>query len=155
MEFQKTSVEIQATATCIEQRIKAGSQFTGEAPSLAGAAFAPYFDTEDCVARYKQATDPTKIEGDKGGLFTWDAAYPACVEGIMADFGGAVTWTVSVVTRTGDVIQVATGSSSRYIMRTEYERFYMFRGDKLKIVTSGGTLAMVARVILSLDSGIT
>jgi hypothetical protein len=155
MEFKKDAVEIQTVATCLEQRIKAGSQFTGEAPSLAGAAFAPYFDTEDCVARYKQANDSSKIEGDKGGLFEWQQTFPVCVEGIAANFGSAVTWTVSVVTRTGDVIQVATGSSSQYIMRTEYERIYLFRGDKLKIVTSGGTLAMVARIVLRLDSGLT
>lgn len=153
-DMQQNAIEINTVVTCIEQRIKAGSNFTGEAPSLSGNVFAPFAATEDGIFRWKQADDPTKTEGDKGGLFEWSQAFPVALEYILADFGASVTWTLYVVTRTGDTIQIAT-NTGRYLLRIEYERFYLFRGDKLKLVTTGGAAAMMARIGLSLDSGIT
>lgn len=145
--------EPNTAAIFIEQRIKAGSQFTGEAPSLSGGAFVPWVDEYDQVFRYAKSSDATVKEGDKGGLFEFECAAPVSLEEVLADFGGSVTWTLSVVPRSGPAIVIETASSSRYLVRTEYQRLHLVRGDKIKIVTSGGSAAMWARIALTLNQG--
>jgi hypothetical protein len=153
MEIPQKVVEAGTIVTALEQRIKSGENFTGEAPSLAGEVFSPFFDSSDNVARFKQTSDPTKDKGDKGGLFEWTAIGPTSVEYIIANFGGSVSWVMSIVTRTGDQVDFASGSC-QYVLRREYDRFYMFPGDKIKIVTTGGAAAMVVRVGVTLSTGI-
>lgn len=153
-EFLQSGVVAETICTAIEQRIKANSQFTGEVPSLAGAAFGPFCDTASNIVRYKQLTDQTKVAGDKGGLFTWTAASPVVLDYLLADFGNATTFTFSVVTRTGDIIKFLTGSApTRYVHFNEYDRFYLFAGDTVKVTTTGATAAMMVRIGVTLAHG--
>jgi hypothetical protein len=153
MVIKKDKIEAGTVVQCIEQRMAAGNDFSGEDPSLSSAAFVPYFDTIDNVARWgSDATTPV-YEGDKGGLFAWDMIGPSSVEYIAANFGGSVDWTLSIVLRTGEEVVFATGTG-QYILRREYDRFYMFPGDKIKVVTSSGAAAMVVRVGVTLSTGI-
>jgi hypothetical protein len=154
----QSTVEINTFATCFEQRIAAGSQFDGNAPADATHLFQKYVNTDDGIVRYKYKPDDDPahdvIKGTHGGLFEWTSQMPVALEEIIADFGGNVTWTLYLLTTTGDTIQLLTGTG-RYILRTEYERFYLFRGEKLKLVTKDATADMFVRLTLSLDSGIT
>ena len=145
--------EPQTAALFIEQRIAAGNQFDGNAPSLGGVPFVPWVDAYDQVFRYALPTVAATKEGDKGGLFEFECAAPVSLEEVLADFGSAVAWTLAIVTRSGAVVVIDSASSSRYLVRTEYQRLHLARGDKVRIVTTGATAAMWARIALTLNQG--
>lgn len=153
MDIKYTSIEIQNVVTAIEQRIAAGEDFTGAAPALGATTFIPWVDTIDNVFRYASPADHTIVQGDAGGLFQWIATKPVSVEFILADFGSVgVTYTMSILTATSDDVTIAT-ATGQYLIRKEVDRFYLFPGDKLKFVTSGGTNAMVLRIGVTLATG--
>jgi len=151
--LQRDPVEIENIVRFFEQHIAAGSQFDGAAPALGATVFVPYADNYDQILRYGSPTVPATKEGDRGGLFIFETAGPASLEYILANFGSpGVTWTLSVVTRDGHTAVVAT-STGQYILRIEYDKFHLARGDTLKLVTSGATLAMWVRIGLTLAQG--
>ena len=144
--------EANTATSFIEQRIAAGSQFDGNAPALAAIKFVPWVEDYDQVFRYALPTNSATKEGDHGGLFEFECAAPVSLECVYADLGASIAWTLAIVTRDGHIV-VIDGNTSRYIVRTEYQRFHMARGDKVRIITSGGAAAMWARIGISLNQG--
>jgi hypothetical protein len=149
---KQTTIEACRPITFIEHHIKAGAQFTGEAPKLLAVDFVPYADDYDQVIRYASPTDYAVIEGDKGGLFFWETAAPTSVEYIFADLGTVTPWNIYLVTPDNRSVLVETGNS-QYIVRTAYQRFHLARSCKIKLVTTVATLAMWARVGFTLNEG--
>lgn len=145
--------EPNTAAIFIEQRIAAGSQFDGNAPALAAVKFVPWADEYDQVFRYALPTNVATKEGDHGGLFEFECAAPVSLEEVLADFGTAVAWTLAIVTRSGPVIVIDSATSSRYLVHTEVHRLHLARGDKIRIITTGATAAMWARIALTLNQG--
>jgi len=144
----------------IEQRIAAGSQFDGAIPSLstepAGERdFVSFYDPVDGVFRMKNpgptATPGSISQGDHGGLFTFTHKKAIWLSQFFADLGTSIAWTLALVTSTGDEIQI-TGTTSRYIALHFFQHATLINpGEKLKLVTSGASGAMVARAYLSLE----
>jgi hypothetical protein len=149
---KQNTVEACTAATFIEHQIAANEDFTGTAPALATVAFVKYTNDIDQVVFYADPTDDTIVQGDEGGLFTWEMAAPSSLECFYADLGSSIAWELFLVTRDGHTVKF-DGATGRYIIRTEYQRFHMARGDSIRLTTTGGTAAMWARAGFTLNQG--
>ena len=143
----------QVVTSVIEQKIAAGNDFDGTEPALGAAIFLPYCDSKDNIYRMKHPTIPATDEGDAGGLFTFAHDQVVVIEQIFADFGTSVSWTINIVTSAGDM-PVWTGTGQHAIVVSMDSRARIVRGEALKLVTSGATNAMWARVYARLEQAI-
>jgi hypothetical protein len=114
----------------IEQKITAGSQFTGAAP--AGAA----------VLNNDMERHPT---GVVGGLFNFATTKPVRVEQFSIKFGGQASWTLNLVDVDAVETLLLSGTTEASLVNTSL-RPWLLEGQKLKLVTVGATTAMVARI---------
>ena len=145
-------IEACTAATFIEQQIANGSGFAGTAPSLSGVVFVKYTDSVNQVVFYADPTDATIVEGDTGGLFTWEMAAPSSLECFYADLGAKSNWTLSLLTRDGHEVVFDSGNT-QYIMRTEYQRFHMARGDSIRLICTAAGAPQWARAGFTLNQG--
>ena len=115
----------------IQQAITAGNDFDGSAP--AGSVVRG----SDIEAYPAAAT---------GGLFDFGNANPLEVFQISIRLGGQTTWTLSVV----DIDAVETvawsGTTEASFVTLAGDRFLLLEGQTLKLVTSGASTAMRARI---------
>ena len=134
---------------CVEQRIKAGEDFTGEAPELATKAFAPFFDDTDGVIRMKEDGTPANVEADKGGLFTITMDRPCVLAQVLGNLGGSIAWTLKIVTALGatKAVQIA-GATGQHVALDWSDRVTIFPGDKIEFKTTSGAAAMWLRVFI-------
>lgn len=161
MEIRQNTTEIDLITRAIEQRIVAGSDFDGTAPSLSTLPvgeqnFVPFYEQDDGLYRYKNPgplTTPASVsEGDHGGLFTFATKKPIWLIQFLADFGSDIPYMLSIVlSKTNDIIPVF-GLTGRYATQNFFQNAYMLHpGDRLHLVTTGGTGAMWARIYATLD----
>lgn len=112
----------------IIQRITAGSQFDGQAPSTTPAE-------ADNIRSF-----PTDTQG---GLFEFDGDYHTEVRQVQIDFGGQSSWVLSMTDGSEDfVIETGTNETSWYAQDVAT----IPEGWKLKLVTTGANQAMKAMV---------
>jgi len=114
----------------IEQKITAGSQFTGAAP--AGTV-----TRELDMERY-----PT---GTVGGLIDFANPNPIQVKQIFIKLGGQSSWTLQMVDTDAVATTVLSGTTETFVANTTLN-LILLQGQKLKLVTVAATTAMVARV---------
>lgn len=162
-EVQYTSmaqVEVDAISKTVEQRISAGAQFDGAAPSLSTEPvgerdFVPFYDTEDGVFRMKNpgptTTPGTLAEGDHGGLWIFPHEQPVWVLQFLADLGTSQAWTLQVVLKDGSTVTVATATGRYIALFFATARFILNPHEKLKLVTTTATAAMWARAYTRLE----
>ncbi len=119
----------------IEQRITAASQFTGAAPTTA------FTDDVDQGIR----TFPTDTVG---GLFTFalSALWWQEVERIVVQFADSATADISIVNAAGNALSIYTAALGGEVVITD--KFELAPDEKIRIVTTGATLAMWARVTM-------
>lgn len=114
----------------IEQKITAANQFTGAAP--AGTA-AMGNDMESFPA------------GTVGGLFDFANADPARVAQIAIKFGGQSSWALTLVDKDAVEVPLLNGTTETGLVTTTCNPLVL-QGQKLKLVTTGATTAMRARI---------
>jgi hypothetical protein len=128
----QTSIKIEVITKALEQKFASNIAKTGIAPELGANAFAPFYTTEDGITRYKQATNPSVVEADDGGLFTLGHDQPAMLEWVLADLGASVAYTVSIVTSAGDW-EVDSGTA-RYVFI--HPSAPIMPGENVKVVAA-------------------
>lgn len=161
IQYTKASdIEIDTITKTIEQRIAAGSQFDGAVPSLStlGAGerdFVPFWDKDDGVYRWKNPgplTTPGSVaEGDHGGLWDMGHEQPVWLMQFLADLGTSITWTLQLVLKDGSTVTLATNTSRYITLFFGTSRLTWNAHEKLKLVTSGATVAMWARAYVRLE----
>lgn len=121
------------TAITIEQRITAGAQFDGVAPTTTPA-------TDADVGVQVWPTDT------HGGLFAfgYGSFWLTEIQRIAANFGNATSVKITIVNTAGDEVDIYDAASGGTVLITDV--FRMSRDEKVKIVTVGATVAMVVRV---------
>lgn len=148
-EIVRTTVPISVTPVTIEQQMAIGNNFSGEAPSLAGEPFVPYFSNVDGIYRMKQHDTPANDEGDKGGLFEPTCVEPFFLEQLHADFGESNAWTLSVVT--SSITYLVSSGTGQTIVQIPHDRIILHPGEKIKLITTGAVLTVKrARLTLRL-----
>lgn len=121
----------------IEQRIAAGNQFDGNAHSDAN----PTTDQSAGIQKF--------AAGTAGGLFVFalSALWAAEVQRIMGDFADATTVQISIRNAAGDDVLIFDGSGTPGdVLITD--RIILAPDEQIRIVTTGATQAMVARVMM-------
>lgn len=119
----------------IEQRILAGSQFSG----VAGVGVPT---DADGIRRFAPAV--------AGGLFSFDFASQAgsfesyIIEQIIVDFADAVSAKVNILTAGGPTVELASPGAGVYLLRGPVELGW---DQQIQLVTVGATGAMVARLV--------
>ena len=155
-----SDIEIDAITKTIEQRIKAGAQFDGTAPSLStlGAGerdFVPFWDAEDGVYRWKNPgplTAPGSVaEGDHGGLWDMGHEQPVWMMQFLADLGTSQAWTLQIVLKDGSTVTVATATGRYIALFFGTARLTINAHEKLKLVTTTASAAMWARAYMRLE----
>jgi len=117
--------------TTIQQKIIAGSQFTGELPNMDDAAFDP-------------ASGIYKIPEDtKGGLFIFGQTAPLEILTIKAMLSGAGTWNI-YFSNGEDDIPWESGTNEIFFVSTD--KVVLDRGENIKIVSTGATLGMLFKI---------
>lgn len=115
----------------IEQRISAGNQFDGTAPS------------GDAVLGTDLEQYP---EEAAGGLFDFGLDNPAEIHHIELKLGGQTSWSLSKRDKDGvDVILWAGTTETAFVTLAE-DRMPILEDQKLVLVTTGATAAMKARI---------
>ncbi len=123
-----------AAPITIEQKITAGSQFDGLAPTTV------YVDDVDQGLRQF----PTDVSG---GLFTFalTSLWWAEVQRIIVQFADAATADISIVSATG-ALSIYTFAGGGEVVITDL--FKLAPDEKIQIITTGATAAMWARVTM-------
>lgn len=117
----------------IEQKINAGHQFDGTAP------------TGTVVNEFNMERYPAQ---NAGGLFDFGNAAPIKIEQIFIVFGGQSAWSLTLVDADNSaVVVLLSGTTETYLANTTLD-LYLLQGQKLKLTTTGATTAMKARISL-------
>jgi len=123
------------SARTIEQKIAAGSNFDGTAPTTTRV-------NEKDMERYPEDT--------VGGLFEFGLDRPTDLIQVMIKFGGQATWSLSLVDADDVEIVLASGTTEASFFSTTdvgpLAGLLLLEGQRLKLVTAGASTAMVARV---------
>jgi len=114
----------------IEQKITAGSQFTGAAPTT---TMARAYDME----RYPTDT--------VGGLVDFANPNPIQIKQIFIKFGGQASWTLKLIDVDNVKTTLLSGTNETYLANLTLG-LILFQGQKLELVTVAATTAMVVRV---------
>jgi hypothetical protein len=114
----------------IEQKITAAAQFTGAAP--VGVAV-----KGDDLESYPA--------GAAGGLFDFANTDPIQVKQIAIKFGGQSSWALTLVDKDAVEVPLLAGTTETGLVTTTCNA-YVLQGQKLKLVTTGATAAMRARI---------
>jgi len=140
-----------STSTAIQQRINAGSFFTGVLP----AGDSP-LDAGNAIYKY--------VAGTLGGLFFWNVREPIICSEIHLDLGASGDATISLVNLdpatidtapaplSGEEIIVEQATSVRF-MALDEARFktVILPYQAIKIVTAVSAAAQIAQVVASLE----
>lgn len=117
----------------IQQKIGATHQFDGTAPT---GAVVRANDMESYAVQ------------NAGGLFDFGLTQPVNIVQIFVKLGGQTSWALSLVDADGDVFPLVDGTNEAIYASKPFDLF-MLTGDKLKLVTTGATTAMKARVTIN------
>lgn len=116
----------------IEQKITATNQFSGVAPATTK------------VIQFDMERFPTDTVG---GLFDFGLTRPARLEQIFVKLGGQSSWSLALVDVDAVEATVLSGTTEAQIVNTSL-KLVLLEGQKLKLVTTGATTAMVARITI-------
>lgn len=144
MLIKQTKIEPELLHSVIEQKIAAGSTYDGGLPADAVEDFVPFYDDATGIWRMGKPDEST-FEGTKGGLFVTAHTQPLILDQVLADFGTALAYTLSIVTTAGE-IPILTGTT-RYLVVGNIRWRYQ-QSEKLKLVVAAGSAAMWARMYL-------
>lgn len=117
----------------IEHRITATNQFDGSVPTTT------YVDDADAgIRRYPTSTG--------GGRFAQlvTSGWLSEVQRIAADFADAATVEIAIVNAAGDVVLIYSAATGGTVLITDMIK--LAPDEFIRIVTTGATLAMVARL---------
>ena len=114
----------------IEQKIAAGSQFDGTAPTTTPA-------TGNDMLSYPEDT--------VGGLFDFGNTSPILIHQIAVRLGSQSAWTIEIEDVDGIAVEVASGTNESSLLLTDLD-LIVLQGQKLLIKTTGATDPMRARV---------
>jgi hypothetical protein len=128
----QSSIPVEVVTRSLEQKFANNIAKTGIAPELGANPFAPFYETDDGITRYKQADNPTIVEADDGGLFTLGHDQPAVLEWVLMDLGASVAYTVSIVTSAGDWT-VDTGTARYVVVKPTAP---LMPGENVKVVAA-------------------
>jgi hypothetical protein len=117
----------------IEQKIAAGSQFNGLAP-----AGSPVLGND--LESY--------AEGVNGGLFDFAHPSPLKLVQVAIKFGGQASWSLNLVDKDSVEVEVLSGTTNTSLLEADCN-IIVLQGQKLKLVTTGATTAMRARISMS------
>jgi len=117
----------------IEQRITAGSQFTGVVPVGPPVR-------RDSLEAY--------APGAVGGLIDPALEAPVFVRSVELRLGGQSAWTVHKRDLVGDELLIMCGTTEVNFITTECESFVLTARQALVIRTIGATAALICRVTL-------
>lgn len=119
----------------IEQKITAASDFNGVLP------------TTTKVLEFDMERFPTDTVG---GLFDFENSNPLQVHQVLIKFGGQTTWSLVIVDVDTVETTLASGTTEAELLVTNQvgplAQFILLEGQALKLVTSGASAAMVARI---------
>lgn len=115
----------------IEQRVSAGNQFDGTAP------------TGDPVRGDDLEQYP---EEAAGGLFDFGLENPAEINHIELKLGGQTSWSISKRDKDDVDMVLWAGTTETAFATLAEDRMPILEGQKLVLVTTGATAAMKARV---------
>lgn len=114
----------------IQQKIAALSQFNGAAPAAAA------------VQGNDMEAHPA---GTVGGLFNFGNSDPVQVKQIFIKFGGQSSWSLALVDVDAVETTLLSGTNETFLANLTLG-LILLQGQKLKLVTSGATTAMTARI---------
>jgi len=144
----RSSVDIDQLVQALEQKFATGATGNGIAPEASGSPFAPFFDTDDGLIRYKQADNPTIVEATDGGLFILAHTQPAVLEWVLMDLSSLENYTVGIVTSAGEW-QVASGIGVRYVFINP--KAPIMPGEKIRITFTTATGKPWIRIYVKSD----
>lgn len=147
-------IEFGTMPMVIEQKIKAGEDFTGTIPTLSTEPvgerdFVPFYEESTGIFKMGNpgptTAEATLFEGDAGGLFTFQHKRPIIIDHIMANFGTAIAHAFNLVTANGSFPLLAATAITAWFKPSD--KLIIFPGESIKITTTSATAAMWARVI--------
>ena len=118
----------------IQQEILAGNDFNGALPTTTptrGHDFEKKFPADTV-----------------GGLFEFDLKDPEKISNIQLILGGQSAWTLSLVDDDGDELVIWKGTTETNFCTLESDRIPIIEKQTLKLVTTGATADLKARVML-------
>lgn len=132
---------IRGMSTGIEQRITAGNDFDGLAPTTT-----PAYDGAKRLEQW-----PTDTQG---GLIDFEQTEVVVVTGIDIKFGGQTSWTLSRVFADATEAGWLFGTNeSVLVVGGEDTHIRLLPGMKLKLVSAGASSAMTVWVYVRSESG--
>lgn len=117
----------------IQQRITAGNDFNGAAPTT---------DPESSQDIKRYPTDTV------GGLFDFGITGPHWIANIEILFGGQTSWTIHKKDTDGDEILLWQGTDEANFVTCCCDKMQIYEGEQILLRTTGASTAMKARIAL-------